>query len=240
MPGGATPIPDIVRVLDKFKSVNRENGKKKELPELAFIAADVLGREKPPVKSTISRWIEKETEYRRQAAAIKESSKFDRWRKSKKIKNLQDPETFDFTEKLFRHYVDLYSGMNLNLSIMVGEAKILAADYENLKILGRPAQSKINQAFIADLCRKKGWSFKRVLGTKKIVPEAVITGASNEMKPILDKFKSSEIINCDESRIMTNFTGAYSFQPSAQEDVPARKINDLNGKHGLTIMQPIC
>ena len=89
MPGDATPILDIVRVLDEFSRVTRESGTKKSLTELAMIAADFLRLDRVPAKSTIRRWKKLESEYRQQAVAIKESSKFDRYRNSKNLKNLQ-------------------------------------------------------------------------------------------------------------------------------------------------------
>ena len=45
--------------------------------------------------------------------------------------------------------------------------------------------------------------------------------------------------NIDESRIMLNESGKYSFQPKQQSQVPARSVNDLNPKAGVTVMAPI-
>ena len=68
--------------------------------------------------------------------------------------------------------------------------------------------------------------------------ENLIAESNVEMKMALEGYDDFEISNLDESRIMINQIGVYSFQPM-EGQVPARKVAALNEKAGLTIMTPI-
>ena len=76
------------------------------------------------------------------------------------------------------------------------------------------------------------------MGQRKVLKEGLIEEANIEMELALAGYADNEISNLDESRIMINQVGIYSFQPM-EGSVPARKVAALNEKGGLTIMYPI-
>ena len=97
---------------------------------------------------------------------------------------------------------------------MVDEAPEFARDrFQNLKILGRPAETKINRRFIAHQCKRRGWSFCRIMGQKKIILPGVLEAADTEIAALIQGYSDAEISYYDESRIQINFAGHFSLMP---------------------------
>ena len=127
-------IPQKILLLDEFK---KPEHKKKKNPALARVAADLLGLETVPSKQSIGRWRADESKLREQAKGIVAISKHDRYRKQFEVKYLQSPETLEFCDLLFDHYLSIFSYKCLSYSIMVDEAREFARDrFQNLKIFG--------------------------------------------------------------------------------------------------------
>jgi len=214
-----------------------QNTPKKNLPELGLIARNVLKLDYTPSETTIRRWKNAETELRAQAKTIKPISKHDRYRRKFEVKNVQRPETIRFADEIFDRFMVVLSNKCLSIQIMVDEARLYAREnYPNLSLYGRPGQTLINKRYISDQCKRRGWAWKKIMGTKKVILPGVIENADIEIGAVIKDYSPSEVVNLDESRIMINFTGCYSIQPRNQELVPARKVNDLNTKASLTIV----
>lgn len=160
--GESTSMLERVAALDAFKLPQHRG---KSMRRLAEVAQQVCNLDRVPDPTTVKRWIRKEDELRRQALAIKESTNGS----TIKVKNIQSPDVFNFTETLCAHLTRTYVGQCLTIEMMVEKARRLAKEkFPNIKLLGRPAQTTINRKFISDLCRKKNWTVNRQTGKIQI------------------------------------------------------------------------
>ena len=70
---------------------------------------------------------------------------------------------------------------------MVSEARLLATSkFPTLQLLGRPGAVMINATFIRDLCRKKNWRFKRIMGCQKLLLPHIVPTSDKEIKKELE------------------------------------------------------
>ena len=208
-------------------------------PELAKLANDFLKRPEDDLlgREAIRAWRHKRFQIRSQAEKIIVQSKHSS-RKGKKVKRLQNTETFEFCEYLFKHFEKLYDTTNLTYEVMVNEARNVAeSKFPNIKLQGRVPAEKINLDFIRDQCRSRGWFWKRIMGKQRVLDAETMPKAERELAAALEGYSDNEISNMDESPILLNDQGNKSMQPPVA--IGPRTYNGLDPKSRLTIMVPI-
>ena len=166
-----------------------------------------------------------------------------KWRKTEELLRLQpagsndycvrSAEELEFEEELEAECESAFRRANLTL----GKICMLANHISQRRSrLSSNKVAKKGRKWARGFTKRRGWTYRRVMGSKLVLDEQLLEKADAELTTILKDYDDNLVINTDESSVGIRDIGDYSFQKKS-DTTQGRTCNAFLGKARITILQ---